>query len=405
MIDFLKRLLKRQRSLFEKGGKLHRYYYAFEAMETFLFVPGHVTPTRGAHIRDAMDMKRMMATVVLAMLPCLLFGIWNTGHFHYMALGQSVGFFEEISIGLQVVMPIIAVSYGVGLGIEFLFATLKRHSVNEGFLVSGMLIPLVMPPTIPLWQVGLATAFSVVLCKEIFGGTGMNIFNVALMARAFLYFAYPSQISGDTVWIYLGEAGQQAQTIDTYSGATALAIAAEGVGEAARSVPVALAEGSWIQGMYSWTNLFIGVVPGSIGETSVLMCLLGAAILVFTRVGSGKIIFGVFLGAYVAGMLFNLIALNDFMRMPAHWHWVMGGLAFGAVFMATDPVTAAQTEQGKWLYGFLIGLITVVVRVINPAYPEGIMLAILLMNVFAALIDHRIVGMNKKRRLNRATIK
>ena len=398
---FFEKILSQQRRHFEKGGKLHRYYYAFEALETFLFVPKQTTPVKSAHIRDAMDMKRMMSTVIVSLLPCLLFGIWNTGHQHFAATGQVATFLEKILLGAQVVLPIVVVSYAVGLTIEFIFATIKRHSVNEGFLVSGMLIPLVMPPTIPLWQVVLATAFAVILGKEIFGGTGMNIFNVALLARAFLYFAYPSEISGDAVWTYLGNT----ETIDAYSGATALAVAASTVGnEEASAVVELLAESSWQTELFSFYNMFIGTVPGSIGETSTLMCLIGAAVLVLTRIGSAKIIFSVFAGTYAMGLIFNLIGANEFMLMPPHYHWVMGGLAFGAVYMATDPVTAAQTEQGKWIYGFLIGVITVLVRVFNPAYPEGIMLAILLMNVFAALIDSRVVAANKKRRLKRATV-
>ena len=400
-MHFLEKILSQQRRHFEKGGKLHRYYYAFEAFETFLFVPKQTTPPKGAHIRDAMDMKRMMSTVVVALLPCLLFGIWNTGHQYFVSTGQEASSWEKILFGAEVVLPIVVVAYVVGLTVEFIFATIKRHSVNEGFLVSGMLIPLVMPPTIPLWQVALATAFAVLLGKEIFGGTGMNIFNVALLARAFLYFAYPSEISGDDVWIYLGEHA----TVDTYSGATALSVAASTVGsEEARPVVELLSTSSWQTGLFSFQNMFVGAVPGSIGETSTLMCLIGAAVLVFTRVGSGKIIVSVFAGAYVMGLIFNLTAANQFMLLPPHYHWVMGGLAFGAVYMATDPVTASQTERGKWIYGFLIGVITVLVRVFNPAYPEGIMLAILLMNVFAALIDHQVVSANKKRRLRRATV-
>ena len=401
MIRVIEKILAHQRKHFERGGSLHRYYYAFEAFETFLFVPKHTAPSKGAHIRDAMDMKRMMSTVVLSLLPCLAFGIWNTGYQHYRAIGEESSLLEEVLLGAQVVLPIVVVAYAVGLGIEFFFATIKRHSVNEGFLVSGMLIPLVMPPTIPLWQVGLATAFAVLLGKEVFGGTGMNIFNVALMARAFLYFAYPSDISGDSAWIYIGDGA----TVDAYSGATALAVAASTVGKVeAAPVVQLLAEASWQAELFSFYNMFIGIIPGSIGETSTLMCLLGALILGLTRVGSTKIIVSVFAGAYAMGFIFNLIGLNEFMLLPPHYHWVMGGLAFGAVYMATDPVTAAQTETGKWVYGFLIGMLTVLVRIFNPAYPEGIMLAILLMNVFAPLIDGRVVAANKKRRLKRATV-
>ena len=399
MMRFIEKVLTQQRRHFEKGGKLARYYYAYEAIETFLFVPRHTTPRRGAHIRDAMDMKRMMSTVIVSLLPCLLFGMWNVGHIHYLASGTAASFLEKFLIGAQITLPIVIVAYGVGLSIEFVFATIKRHSVNEGFLVSGMLIPLVMPPTIPLWQVGLATAFAVILGKEIFGGTGMNIFNVALLARAFLYFSYPSHMSGDAVWAYLPDA----DLIDGYSGATALAVAASSVGD---SVPVVdqLTASGWQTGLFDFWSLCIGTVPGSIGETSTLMCLLGALLLIITGVGSWKIIVSVFAGAYLMGLIFNLVGVNEYMLLPPHYHWVMGGLAFGAVYMATDPVTATQTERGKWIYGLLIGLLTVLARVINPAYPECIMLVILLMNVFSALIDSSVVSANKKRRLKRATI-
>ena len=405
-MNLIHRLLGFVKPPFEAGGSLHRFYYAFEAFETLLFVPATTAPSRGAHIRDAMDMKRMMITVIVSLLPCLLFGIWNTGHQHYQAIGVVATLAEKFLLGAQVTLPILVVAYAAGLGVEFIFSIIKRHSVNEGFLVSGMLIPLVMPPTIPLWQVAMATVFSVLLCKEIFGGTGMNIFNVALMARAFLYFAYPSDISGDSVWVYLGDQ----IPVDGYSGATALSLAASTVGQVdAPTVLQIFGQSNWQQGLgaydlFSWYNLFLGGVAGSIGETSTLMCLLGALILIYTGVGSWKIIVSVFAGAYVMGLAFNFIGLNEFMLLPPYYHWVVGGLAFGAVFMATDPVTATQTEAGKWWYGFLIGVITVLVRVFNPAYPEGIMLAILLMNVFSALIDRAVVASNKRRRLKRATI-
>ncbi|MCL4153617.1 UNVERIFIED_CONTAM: hypothetical protein GTU68_001717 [Idotea baltica] len=296
-------------------------------------------------------------------------------------------FLEQIGIGALAVLPIVVVSYGVGLGVEFIFAIKKGHALNEGFLVSGMLIPLVLPPTIPLWQVALATIFAVLIGKEVFGGTGMNILNVALTARAFLYFAYPSQISGE-VW------------------GTSLAIANQASVADTSSVVDALAQSNTVIGadFFSFSNLFLGFIPGSIGETSTLMVLLGAAILIITGVGSWKIMLSVFGGAYLTALLFNIIGVNEFMLMPAAYHLVIGGLAFGAVFMATDPVTAAQTEKGKWIYGFLIGVMTIIIRVFNPAYPEGIMLAILLMNVFAPLIDFYIVQANKQRRIRRATV-
>jgi Na+-transporting NADH:ubiquinone oxidoreductase subunit B len=397
-MKFLRKQLDSVKHNFEKGGKWEKYFFAYEAFDTFLFSPNTTTDAKGAQIRDAIDLKRLMMTVIIAMLPCLIFGMWNVGRQHFLALGQTATFADEIMIGLIKAVPIIIVSYGVGLGIEFIFSTIRRHPVNEGFLVTGMLIPLVMPPDIPLWQVAVATAFAVVIGKEAFGGTGMNVVNIALTARAFLYFAYPSQISG-TVWTYLGKG---TTTVSGYSGATPLAIAAESTTNVVQDLNSFGA--GWADGIYSYYNMFLGVMPGCIGETSTLMCLIGAFILVFTGVGSWKIIVSVFAGAWGMGMLLNLLGTSPFTQLPAHYHLVMGGLAFGAVFMATDPVTAAQTETGKWFYGLLIGMFTVLIRVFNPAYPEGIMLAILLMNVFAPLIDYFVVSANKKRRIQRATV-
>lgn len=397
----LRKFLDKQKSQFEKGGKLEKWYYGFEALETFAFTPNHTTSPKGSQIRDAIDLKRLMITVVIAMIPCLLFGMWNVGHQHFLAIGQEVGFWEKFGLGARLVLPIVVVSYAVGLGIEFGFAIARKHPVNEGFLVTGMLIPLIMPATIPLWQVALATAFAVILGKEVFGGTGMNILNIALLARAFLYFAYPSEISGD-IWTYMGNQGTE--VVDGYSGSTALAIAAETtITDTSEPLTQTFAN-VWSEGLYSFENMFWGAIPGSIGETSTLMVLLGALLLIFTGVGSWKIMLSVVLGALAMGLVFNLAGANEFMSLPAPYHIVMGGLAFGAVFMATDPVSAAQTEMGKWIYGFLIGILTVIIRVFNPAYPEGIMLAILLMNVFAPLIDFYVVQANKKRRLQRATV-
>lgn len=396
-MKFLRNRLDSLKHNFEKGGKWEKYYFAYEAIDTFLYAPNTTTEPKGVQIRDAVDLKRLMMTVIIAMLPCLIFGMWNVGHQHSLAVGQAASFGEEFWLGLVKTVPIIIVSYGVGLGIEFIFSTIRRHPVNEGFLVTGMLIPLVMPAGIPLWQVGIATAFAVIIGKEAFGGTGMNVLNVALTARAFLYFAYPSQISGE-VWTYLGDV----KTVAGYSGATPLALAAQSTGNVITDFNSFGA--GWADGIYSFSNMFIGVMPGCIGETSTLMCLIGAAILVITGVGSWRIIISVFAGAYAMGLLLNAVGTSPFSQMPAHYHLVIGGLAFGAVFMATDPVTAAQTGTGKWIYGFMIGLFTVLIRVFNPAYPEGIMLAILLMNVFAPLIDYFVVNANKKRRLQRATV-
>lgn len=400
-MKFLRDTLDKAKHNFEKGGKYEKYYYIFEAFDTFAYAPNTTAGVKGAQVRDAVDMKRLMMTVIIAMVPCLLFGIYNVGHQHFLALGQQAALTDKIWVGVVQVLPIIVVAYAAGLGVEFIFSVIRKHPVNEGFLVSGMLIPLVMPPDIPLWQVAVATIFAVLIGKEAFGGTGMNVLNVALTARAFLYFAYPVDISGD-VWTYIPEG---AKTVAGYSGATPLAIAANSVttGENVVSAFGNFGAG-WADSIFSFTNMFLGFIPGCIGETSTLMCLIGAFILIVTGVGSWKIIVSVFGGAYGMGLFLNLVGGNAFVMMPAEYHLVMGGLAFGAVFMATDPVTASQTETGKWIYGALIGVMTVLIRVFNPAYPEGIMLAILLMNVFAPLIDYFVVSANKKRRLKRATV-
>ena len=399
-MKFLRDIIDKHKPKFEKGGKLEKFYYIFEAHETLLFAPNSTTKSKGVQIRDAVDMKRMMMTVIISLLPCLLFGIWNAGHQHYLAIGETADFMSKVGVGAYLVLPIVVVSYATGLSIEFTFATIRRHPVNEGFLVTGMLIPLIVPASIPLWQVALATAFAVIIGKEVFGGTGMNILNVALTARAFLYFAYPSQISGE-VWSYIGDA----TPAEGYSGATPLSIGAESLSTGENVVQSLGSFGAgWAENMYSLKNMVIGIMPGSIGETSVIMCAIGALILIYTGVGSWKIIVSTILGALFMGGVVNLIGVNEYMNMPAYYHLVIGGFAFGTVFMATDPVSAANTETGKWIYGFLIGLLTVLIRVFNPAYPEGIMLAILLMNVFAPLIDYYVVGANKKRRLKRATV-
>jgi len=404
-MKLLRKIIDSQKPMFQKGGKFEKGYYLFEALESFLFVPDHVTSKKGVQIKDAIDLKRLMMTVVIAMIPCLLFGIWNVGHQHFLANGSSVSFLEKIIFGSKVVLPVVLVSYTAGGIVEVIFSTIRRHPINEGFLVTGMLIPLIMPPGIPLWQVALATVFATTVAKEVFGGTGMNILNVALTARVFLYFGFPSDISGD-VWTYYGNDDQE--LISGYSGATPLYLGASTVDNVdSNSLAYLLDEYSEAinqTDFYSFQNMFLGAIPGSIGETSTLMCLIGAFILIFTGVGSWRIMLSVFLGAYCMGFLFNLIGSNEFMLIPPEYHFVFGGLAFGAVFMATDPVTAAQTETGKWIYGFMIGILTVVIRIFNPAYPEGIMLAILFMNVFAPLIDFYIVKANKKRRLKRATI-
>ncbi|MCH6198118.1 NADH:ubiquinone reductase (Na(+)-transporting) subunit B [Aquiflexum sp. LQ15W] len=404
-MKFLRDLLDKQKPLFQKGGKLENLFYLYEAGETFLFSPNHTNGIKGAQVKDAIDLKRMMITVVIAMIPCLLFGIYNTGHQHFLAIGQTAGLWEDFGpkflLGLQLVLPIVIVAYAAGGLVEAGFAVVRKHPINEGFLVTGMLIPLVVPATLPLWQVALATIFAVIIAKEVFGGTGMNILNVAMTARAFLYFAYPAQISGDQVWTYLGDK----VPVDGFSGATALAVAYN-AGVDGQPVTQALAEhnSAMGEGLFSFYNMFMGWIPGSIGETSTLMALVGALILVGTGVASWKIIVSGFAGAYIMGLVMNLLAVNEYMAMSPEYHWVVGGLAFGIVFMATDPVSAAQTETGKWIYGLLIGVLTVIIRVTNPAYPEGIMLAVLFMNVFAPLIDYYVVKANKNRRLQRATV-
>ncbi len=397
-MKFLLNAINKVKPHFEKGGKLEKYYFLFESVETFLFVPPDTTRNKGVQIRDAVDLKRFMMTVIIALLPALIFGTYNVGYQYYQATGLEPGSSWDLWwVGIQRVVPIIIVSYVFGLFIsEFAFSVIRQHPINEGYLVTGLLVPLVLPPTIPLWQVAVACVFAVVIAKEAFGGTGMNVLNVALVARAFLYFAYPAYMSGDQVWVYLG--GHT--PVDGFSGATPLAIAAATL-ESGQSVVSALAEHS---DMYSFANMFYGLMPGSIGETSTLWILVGAVILIATGVGSWRIMLSAFAGAYGLAWLFNIIGHNPYMQMPPEYHLVMGGLAFGIVFMATDPVTAAQTNTGKWIYGALIGILTIIIRVLNPAYPEGIMLAILLMNVFAPLIDYFVVGANKKRRLKRATV-
>ncbi len=384
----LRQLVDRVKPQFEKGGKLSKLHSTFDAFESFLFVPDKVT-SGGAHIRDSIDLKRTMTIVIIALLPALVFGIFNTGYQHFLSIGEAVSFFswQGFGFGFLKVFPIIVVSYVTGLGIEFIFAQVKGHEVNEGFLVSGMLIPLIMPVDVPLWMVALATAFAVVFGKEVFGGTGMNVFNPALLSRVFLFFAYPAYMTGDRIWVAGLTKGQGA--VDGFSGATPLAEAAAG----------------HIDKMPDFMTMFLGTIPGSIGETSSLAILIGAIILVATGIGSWKIMVSVIGGGLVMGGILNLWGVNPYMEVPFYYHLVMGGFAFGAIFMATDPVTGAQTERGKWIYGFLIGLMSVLIRVVNPAYPEGVMLAILLMNVFAPLIDHFVVQSNINRRLKRIPVK
>ena len=390
-------LVEKIKPTFSKGGKLGFLHSTFDAFETFLFVPNTVTKS-GSHIRDCVDLKRVMTVVIVALLPALAFGIWNVGEQHSIAFGLDMTFIEKVWFGFLKVLPLLIVSYVVGLGIEFISAQLRGHEVNEGFLVSGMLIPLVMPVDVPLWILALAVAFAVIIGKEVFGGTGMNIWNPALIARAFVFFAYPSQISGDTIWIEgLNSAKANAmQVVDGFTGATPLGQAANGIVEFTTTTGEPL----------SLMQAFIGNMPGSIGETSTIAILIGAVILIWTGVASWKIMVSCVAGALATGFLVNGFAEpGTFAAVPAYWHLVLGGFAFGAVFMATDPVTSAQTEKGKWIYGFLVGALAVIIRLFNPGYPEGMMLAILLMNTFAPLIDYYVVEGNIKKRMKRSVTK
>ncbi len=379
-----------------KGTKLEQ---GFNALHTFLYLPNSTTHS-GVHVRDAADLKRIMNTVIMALVPCLIFGIFNAGYQHYLAVNGAAEFFtmDNFLMGTSKIVPLLLVSYGVGLGIEFIFATIKKHEVEEGYLVTGMLVPLIVPIDVPLWMLAVAVAFGVIIGKEIFGGTGMNILNPALTIRAFLFFNWAGWMSGDKVWVH-GGVNPQEYGVDAISGETIL-------GTLAGNNPI---------DHYSVMDMFMGYIPGSVGETSVLCILIGAAWLLFTGVGSARIMLSGVVGAIVMGLIFNGVAGTEWvpvgskfyglMHFPFWQHLLVGGLAFGIVFMATDPVSAAQTNTGKIIYGFLIGFISIMIRVFNPAFPEGVMMAILLMNVFAPTIDHYVVQANVKRRMNRLKTK
>jgi Na+-transporting NADH:ubiquinone oxidoreductase subunit B len=407
-MKFLHTAFQNMKHPFEKGGKFEKYnkvLTAIDALETFAFTPEEVTHA-GAHIRDGIDLKRTMSVVITAMIPCLLFGMYNAGYQHFLQLGVEASFWEMFQIGLIKVLPLVVVSYGVGLGIEFAFAMYKGHSVEEGYLVTGMLIPLIVPVDIPLWMLAVAVAFAVVFGKEVFGGTGMNILNVALTARAFLFFAYPTFMSGDKIWVHgaLDRAKEIAggAELDAMSGATVLGDLAgmkDGLVKSADGVI------DFTASNFSVSDMFFGLIPGSVGETSVLAILIGAAILLITGIGSWRIMLSAVIGGATMGLIFNAFGSNGLMQLPFWQHMIVGGFAFGVVFMATDPVTAAQTNKGKWIYGFLIGFMAIMIRVFNPAYPEGIMLAILFMNVMAPLIDHYVVEGNIQKRLKRLNVK
>ncbi|MDR2890490.1 MAG: NADH:ubiquinone reductase (Na(+)-transporting) subunit B [Alistipes sp.] len=387
----LRDIVDRVKPPFEPGGKLGFLHSTFDAFETFLFAPNTVTK-KGAHIRDAVDLKRTVFMVVIALVPALLFGMYNTGLQHFRAIGDVAAAADVLGCwwyGFVRVLPLILVSYIVGLGIEFAFAQKRGHEVNEGYLVTGLLIPMIMPIDVPLWMVAVAVAFAVIIGKEVFGGTGMNIFNPALLARAFVFFAYTPFISGDKVWVRGVTKG--GEYLDGFSGATPLTQ----LGENASDMLAGADVWSWI----------VGTIPGSIGETSVIAILIGAAILLYTGVASWRVMLSVFAGGLVMGLLFNAIGGTPVMDMPAYYHLLLGGFAFGAVFMATDPVTAAQTNVGKVIVGFMIGAIAVLIRVVNPGYPEGMMLSILFMNALAPLVDHFVVAANVRRRTKVAKVK
>lgn len=384
---------------------------AFGALHTFLYTPDETT-RHGTHIKAADDLKRTMNTVILAMIPCLIFGMFNAGYQHYLALGEierASGFLgasfwtiDNLIVGMWQVLPLVIVSYGVGLGVEFLFAVIKGHEVEEGYLVTGMLVPLIVPVDIPLWMLAVAVIFGVVIGKEVFGGTGMNILNPALTIRAFLFFAYPTWMSGDKVWVHGAVERDQliaaGQNLDAISGETIL-------GAYAQNKDV----------MYSLSDMFFGLIPGSVGETSKILIIFGALFLIFTKIGSWRIIISTLIGALTMGLIFNGVVDSGWigesskfyglMSVPFWQHLIIGSILFGAVYMATDPVTASQTNKGKWIYGFLIGFISILIRVFNPAYPEGVFLAILLMNVFAPTIDHYVIQGNVKQRMKRLKAK
>lgn len=381
----LKKYLNKIKPHFEEGGKLHAFWSIYDGFESFLYVP-NTTAKTGAHIHDAIDSKRIMSLVVISLMPALLFGMYNIGYQNYSAAGQlaNASFWEMFCFGFLALLPKILVSYIVGLGIEFAWAQWKKEEIQEGYLVTGMLMPLIIPINCPLWMLALSIAFAVILCKEIFGGTGMNIFNVALSARAFLFFSYPSEMTGDTVWVANHSIFGLGNTLpDATTMATPL-------GELAQHTDIP----------YTINEMMIGLIPGSVGETSVIAIALGAILLLLTGIASWKTMFSVFAGGGIMAVLFQSLGMT-----PIEWyeHLILGGFCFGAVFMATDPVTSARTETGKYIYGALIGVMTVIIRVMNPGYPEGMMLSILFANMFAPLIDYCVVQHNINNRMKRLT--
>ena len=390
-MNFITKMFDKMEPTFSEGGKLSALHSLYDGFKSFMLIPND-TSKSGVHIHDVNDSKRTMIMVVIALVPCMLFGMWNTGFQHFQAIGVEAGFWMQFWFGFLAVLPILLVSYIVGLGIEFTVAQWKKEEIQEGFLVTGFIIPLIVPIDTPLWMIAIATAFAVIFAKEVFGGTGYNIFNVALITRAFLFFSYPSKMSGDKVWVRTdGAFGWQAgEAIDGFSGATPLGQVATGS-----------------QPDVCFCDAFMGWIPGSVGETSTLCILIGAAILLCTGVASWKTMLSVFVGGALTALALNTWgpADNAAAQLPWYMHLVLGGFAFGAVFMATDPVTSPRTEKGKWIYGFLIGFMAIIIRAFNPGYAEGMMLAILLMNIFGCLIDWCVVNSNIKRRMKRANIK
>ncbi|MGY5351901.1 NADH:ubiquinone reductase (Na(+)-transporting) subunit B [Wenyingzhuangia sp. IMCC45533] len=388
-MDFLRKKFDEIRKPFDKGGRFEKFAPAINSIDTLLFVPRHNT-NKGAHIRDGVDLKRVMVTVIFALLPAMFFGMYNIGYQHFSQLGESTAFLDCMIFGAWKFLPMLLVSYGVGLAIEIGFAIYNKHEVAEGYLVSGMLIPLIMPIDFPLWMLAVSVVFAVFIGKEAFGGTGMNIFNPALIARAFAFFSYAPQMSGDKVWV------ADASTLDAVSGETILGVLAAD-NEPAQQL---------VSGAANWSvaDMILGYIPGSVGETSVIAIALGAILLIATGVASWKIIAGTFIGGAAMGLIFNAIGYNSLMSFPWWQHLIVGSFAFAAVFMATDPVSGAQTEKGKWIYGLLIGFFGIMIRVFNGAYPEGMMMSILLMNVFAPTIDHYVIAGNIKKRKNRLKV-
>ena len=400
-MNALRKQIDKIKPAFTKGGRFSALESVFDGFETFLFVPNTTSKRRGAHVHDAIDSKRTMSVVIFALLPALLFGMYNVGLQHNIAVGVEASFWSTFFYGFLSVLPQIIVSYAVGLGIEFIIAQMKHEEIQEGFLVTGILIPMIIPVETPLWMIAVATAFAVVFAKEVFGGTGYNVFNVALITRAFLFFSYPAAMSGDSVWVRLGSTfglGGAEKAVDGFSGATPL-------GQIAAAKGMLPDIHNTLGGPLTDWDAFLGFLPGSVGEVSTLAILIGACILIYTGIASYKIMVSGVVGVVAMAAVFNAFGTTPAMQVSALHHLIYGGFAFGIVFMATDPVTAARTEAGKWVYGFLIGVMVVFIRVLNAGYAEGMMLAILLMNTFAPLIDYIVVERNTQKRLKRLSAK